>query len=270
MGRRKPVVFRPEGPDRPAAPYLSASYLDELLLQARVPHDKRRACADRIHQLFDWYRSRLGVNERQSEAQSAESLRQFAEAARKLYEVTASLAPASRWDVEPDYRAFIERVRKAQAAERASAVAYDVMTRELAKRDPEAEPLEDVSLPENAWSALNRQHRKQSPLPVQLPLELILAAHIEKADRRRSELEAQVSPGRSRSRGTFARNELALNLKAIAIGYSPKLAEDQREAEAKDWAASVLRAAGFERVPYRETNPRAFERMFARGEDPRL
>jgi hypothetical protein len=261
MGRRKPAVWvRPEGQaDRPAVHCLSADDLDELLLQAGVPRDKRRACADRIHQLFDWYRSRLVVNERQNEAQSAESMRRITKAAGELYKELASLPLALRWDVERDYRALIEGARKVQAVERASARAYDVRTRELEKRDPEAEPLEDVSLPVNAWSALNRQHRKQSPLPVRPSPELIVAALMMGANRRRLELDAQGSRERSRRRGTFARNELALNLKAIAIGYSPKLAEDQAE----DWAALVLDTAGI-RCPDRNTNPRAFKRMFAR------
>jgi hypothetical protein len=65
----------------------------------------------------------------------------------------------------------------------------------------------------------------------------------------------------SKRRGTHARNQLALNLKAIIVGCSPKLANDERAAE--DWAAFALDTAGI-RCPDRHTNPPAFKGMFAR------
>jgi hypothetical protein len=266
MTRRKPVVAaRPGGrANRSAAQCLSADDLDELLSQAGVPQDKRAYCADLINQNFERYRGGLRLNATTwNEASQAESLRRTADAARELYKSLASLPPALRWDVEPDYRAFIERVRKAQAAERAFAAAYDVPTAELAKRDPdpEAERVEDVSMPKIAYTAVNRRRRRQLPLPVQLPLEHILAALIETTEKRRLEIEAQVSRGSSKSRRTFARNQLALQLKAIIMGLSPEFDGNERSAE--DWAVLVLDAAEI-RCPYRATNPSAFKRMFAR------
>jgi hypothetical protein len=257
MPRRNPVIAAQLGgqADRSAAHSLSVDDLDELLSQAGVPQDKRASCADHINQLFDWYRLRLAVNT-QSEASQAESLRRTAEAARELYKLLRELPPALRLKVEPDYRAF---VAKGLARSFAEAVAYDVAAKDLAKRDPEANQV--ASMERISRAAVERQRRAPPPLPVRLPLEYILAALIETTEKRRLELEAQVSREWSKRRGTHARNQLALNLKAIIMGCSSKLANDERAAE--DWAALALDTAGI-RCPYRHTNPAAFKGMFAR------
>jgi hypothetical protein len=178
-------------------------------------------------------------------------MRQVAEVARALYRALASLPPALRLAAEPDYAAFVARVlANAVAARIAKAAVAGVEGRE-------SRSLTEVVAPPPG----KRQRRKRAPLVIRLSLEHILAALIETAEKRRLEFEAQVSRERSKRRGTFARNELALNLKAIIMGFSPKFADDERAAE--DWAAQVLDAA---RIPYakRETNLAAFKRMFAR------
>src|SRR5262249_22585569 len=127
--------------------------------------------------------------------------------------------------------------------------------------DPEADPPEDVSMPENAWAALNRECREQLPLPVRLPLEHILGALIETVEKRRLELEAQVSRGWSKRRRTFTRNELALHLKSTIMAFSPKYEGNEREA--RDWAVLVLDTAEIH-CPDRHTSPVAFKAMFRR------
>jgi hypothetical protein len=276
MPRRKPTARPGEKVGRSAGRGLSAGDLGELLTQAKVPKGERAACAEHINQLFEWYRRCLAGNE-QTEARAAESMRQVTGAARELYRALASLPPALRLAAEPDYRVFAARIEATQVA---AAVAYAASTgdlaklRDLAKRDPDPEACslcgspditclatEVASLPLIARAAVRRQRRERLPLVLPLPLEHILAALIETTERRRLEFEAQVSREWSRNRRTFARNELALNLKSIIMGCSPALANDERAAQG--WVASVLDAA---EIPYpkRETNPTAFNRMFAR------
>jgi hypothetical protein len=95
-----------------------------------------------------------------------------------------------------------------------------------------------------------------------------LEALIATAEKARADLERRVSRERTRHLRILARNELALNVKAIVMGSdSPKFAHDERAAE--DWAGLVLDAAAIRR-PSRETNPAAFQAMFARGRDEPL
>jgi hypothetical protein len=255
MPRRKPAA-RPGGKaGRSADRRLSAADLDELLTQAKVPNRERADCKRHINELFEWYRGRLaGIEE--SAARAAESMRQVAEAARELQGRLASLPQALRLAAEPDYQKFSARIRaNAIAAAVAEMVTADpdqigpgpLAGRRWRKRRP---------LPgERALSFLTA--RKWSPPIMPLALEQILAALIETTEKRRLEFDAQVSGEWSKRRGTYARNELALNLKAIIMS---KFARDERAAE--KWAAQVLDAA---EIPYpkRETSRKAFDGMFA-------
>jgi len=87
-----------------------------------------------------------------------------------------------------------------------------------------------------------------------------LAELIEKAERESARWEARVSREASRQLATHRRNELARNLKALAMGSSPRLAEDECKAEA--WVGIVLDALG---APYPDPGAHrtAFHRMFA-------
>jgi hypothetical protein len=271
MPRRKPAARPDEKAGGSADRRLSADDLDELLTQAKVPKGERAACIRHIDELFDWYRGRLVGNE-QTEARRAESMRQVAEAARELYRTLASLPPALRLAAEPDYQAFAARIKATQVA---AAVAAAVV--HAAPRDPTADEVASRLPP-----VVKLLGRKRSPLDLlvelyhwsregfedadlngardmPLPLEHILAAYIETTEKRRLEFEAQVSRKWSKRRKTHTRNELARNLKAIIMGCSPALAEDQRGAE--KWVALVLNAARI-LYPERESNLKAFNGMF--------
>ena len=95
---------------------------------------------------------------------------------------------------------------------------------------------------------------------VTLPFEWILAALIDATESRRAEFEKRVSRGWSKRRRTHWRNELALNLKAIIMGCSPKMKHDERAAE--KWVANVLDTVSI-RYPDPDTNHKAFHAMFA-------
>jgi hypothetical protein len=261
MPRRQPAARPDERAGRSAGCRLSADDLDELLTQAKVPKGERAACARHINELFRWYRGRLLGNE-QTEARATESMRRVADAARELYKALASLPPTLRMDVEPDCQAFLAKIKailaiETQAAAHAAAAAGLVP-------DPEAQRFADQLADHIRLASFGLG--APPPLVMPLPLEHILAALIETTEKRRLEFEAQVSREWSSRRRTFARNELARNLKAIIMGCSPKLANDERAAEG--WVASVLEAARI-RYPRRETNLRAFKAMLAPGDASR-
>lgn len=260
MPRRKPAVAV-QTSDAASVHRLSAEDLDELLAQARVPQSKRADCARDINQQFDFYDDRLARRNAPSEASQAESLRLVVDAGRELYKALASLPPALRIAVEPDYQAY---VRKGFAEHVARETAYAVAAKTLAKRDPSAQWLADETarLPRSVREDVPRFARHLLPRArAPLPLQLILTALIGTAEERRAEIEKQVSRSQSKRRATFWRNELARHLKAIGMVYSPTLAGDVREAE--DWAASLLEFAEI-LYPKRETNAVAFNAMFGR------
>jgi hypothetical protein len=265
MARRQPITRKElaQNADRTGADLLGAIDLDELLSQARVPNESRAACELHLEQLFDWFVELLS-DHRQTEARRAESLRQVAEAAKILLNGLASLPPGDRLKIEPDYRAYIE---KAQPEHVVKARARAAVAREVAKRDSQAQGLAERLGWEavEAADAVKRLRREMSPLLWPLPLEHILGAWIESTEKRSSELEAHVSRERTKRRRTYARNQLALNLKAIISGYSPKLANDERGAE--DWAALVLVSAGIS-CPDRDNSPKDFRAMFAVNRTP--
>jgi hypothetical protein len=224
MPRRQRVAAARSGST--AAHRLSACNLDELLTRAEVAKNRRAACVDEINQQLDFYNRRLARKNAPTEASQAESLRLVANAARELFKALGSLPPGLRLIVEPDYSAYVRKVFALHVA------------RAL-----------DAQWPADLLS------RARAPLP----LELILAALIDATDKAGAAMEKQVSRTWSKRRGILARNELAFNLKGIAVGHSPKLANNQRAAE--DWAALILDAAGI-RCPIRETNSAAFAAMF--------
>jgi hypothetical protein len=257
MARREPLDAS-KGTAEPAAVGLSDVDLEELLGQARVPTAKRAACANDIRELLDWYNSRIAANKNElNEARQAESYAQIAEAAQTLLTLLSRLPQGARLAVEPDYRTFVERAHARRLAE---AAAYDVATKELTKRDPDdAEAQEMAGEVASLLSAEKWRRCEYSSFPNQLPLELILAALIEKAEDCRWETEERVDRNWSKERGTYAKNQLALNLKAIIMGYSPTLHNDQAGAE--DWAAVALEALGFS-YPDPEKRPADFRKLF--------
>ena len=265
MARRKPITRRElaQNADRTGADLLGTIDLDELLSQARVPKERRAACALDLEQLFDWYVELLSEH-RLTEARRTESLRRVAEAAKTGLNALASLPPGERMQIEPNYRAYIE---KAQSAHVRKAKARAAVAREMAIRDPQAQGLAERLGCEavEAADAVKRQRREMSPLLSPLPFEHILGAWIESTEKRSSELEAQVSRERTKRRRTYARNQLALNLKAIISGYSPKFANDEGGAE--DWAVVVLDTAGIS-CPDRNKSPKDFRAMFAVNRTP--
>lgn len=257
MARRKPVAA--VQPGAAAHRSLSAGDLDDLLTRAGVPNQKRAACVDCINLFLGWYDARLAGNNQSNETSQAESLRKVAHAARELVKALASLPPGLLYAVQPDYEAYI---RKGFARHVAIMSARAMAAKELAARDPDAQWFADqtASLPRVAREDVKRAspdllRRGREPLP----LEVTLGALIETAEHGRADFERRISRAWSKRRGTLARNELAMNLKATAMVHSPKLAHDQRAAE--DWAALVLDTIEI-RCPVRETNPGAFGAMF--------
>jgi hypothetical protein len=265
MARRTPITRKElaQDADRTGADLLGMDDLDELLSQARVPKESRAACALHLEELFDWYVELLS-DHRRTEARRAESLRQLAEAVRISLNALASLPRGERLQIEPNYSAYI---KKAQAAYVLKAEARAAVAREMEKRDPQAQGLAELFACEavEAVDAVKRQRREMSPLVLPLPLEHIFGALIESTEKRSSELEAQVSRESTKRRGTYARNQLAVNLKAIIMGCSPELANDERGAE--DWAVLVLDTAGISN-PDRDSSPKDFRAMFALNRTP--
>ena len=225
MPRRKPVA-RDSGSGQPST--VEADNLAELLSQAKVPQNARPACIEEITQLFDWYNSTIASGKTQNAASQAESLSRLVKAAKALHKELGSLTPALRYAVEPDYLAHVQN---GFAQYIASKMAFAFAAEQLAQRDPDPQFLADqtASLPlsvrrdvENAKAGL--LVRCRAPLP----LELILPALIETAKQHRDECNARVSKERTRRLATLARNELALNLRAIVTGHRTSARARQR------------------------------------------
>ena len=271
MPRRNPAAVAPAA-DQPRH-RLSADDLGELLTQAKVQKASREACARDFNQALDFYNRRLAHVNAPSEASRAESLRLVSEAASQLAKTLAALPPALRLAVEPDYRALIRGAagqqeqgdEKDAAGREAADVALlrSITPSQLDAMPTATKPPRRRRMPDaGAGELADLLARAREPLS----LELTLAALIATAEQRRLAIERQVSPGASRLRGTFWRNQLARELKAIGAAYSPAFAANERQAE--DWAASVLDMAEI-RYPARATNPTAFRSTFGkRGKPP--
>jgi hypothetical protein len=270
MARRKPLDAS-KGAAEPAAAVLSDVDLDEMLWQARVPAAKRAACANDIRELLDWYNSRIATNKNElNEARQAESYARVAEDARALLSSLSRMPSAERLAIEPDYRAFAERMRVVRLVE---AVAYAAATKELAESNPDDQEAQEIAreaqeiarMTDARLVAEKCRGREYSSFPDQLPLEFVLTDLIEKAEDCRRETEKMINRNWSKERGTYAKKQLALNLKAIVIGYSPTLRKD--EAAAEEWAADVLDLLGLSR-PSPEKRLAELRKLFETNREP--
>jgi len=250
MARRKPVATA----QVPATHHLSTPQLDDLVVQANVPLGKRPACIKEIRGAFDWYSARLAGNARSNEARKAESLRRVVHTARELTKELRALPADLRLAVEPDYAASLTlgfaryivkaNIRAAEYMSFAKSNPEDYAAQELAKQT--------VSLPQSAQESVgDLLYRARAPLP----LEVVLAALIETAEKARAAMENRVDRTWSKRRGTLARNELALQLKAIVRRFS------NNERAAEDWVAVVFETAKIS-YPKRELKPADFAKMF--------
>src|SRR5947208_15375391 len=106
MARRRPAAV---ARSNAAVHRLEPDDLTELLIEANVPIGERADCARYIDERFDFYDRRLAHSNAFSEASQAESLRRVGDAAKELSEALASLPPALRLAVEPDYQAFVRK-----------------------------------------------------------------------------------------------------------------------------------------------------------------
>jgi hypothetical protein len=228
MARRKSIAEASR--DKVKAISLSDAELHELLLQADIPKTKRKACANDIISIIGRYNSLRVERVTKSEASQAETLQRFADAMRRACKAYTSLPPEERYAVQPDYVAFLSKpdTETEQSGDQ-DAANQDAADEALLRSITLAQFLADetVELPQIPLPAYPRDwgagemaellSRARAPLP----LELILPAWIDAAERRRAALEKQVSPGLSRRRESLMRKELAWGLKMIVMGCSP-------------------------------------------------
>jgi hypothetical protein len=287
MARREPVRASKQalaGGHNTAADFLTDANLDELLTDAGVPKNKRAACADHIKSRFEHYGRLLSRNE-ETEARHAEALRLLAESLREAYQRLVSLPPSLRLEVEPDFRSYVGEQATRHVAEATAAaeqardhpddpgverIAFEPASPELERKNAEAllaELFPKGSLvPEISFGQIEFVPASPRPPVVGLPIELILDALIWSVERRQQTYEGQVSGARSKRRQTPARNDLAVNLKGIIMGFSEKMRSDPRAAE--KWVAEVFDNCRI-RILYPDpvSNRKAFRAMFAVAQD---
>jgi hypothetical protein len=234
-----------------AAPLPSDEDLFDLARHAAVPTDKLTSFVAAVKENTLRYRLDRLVSEQEEPSRQAEVLRQVVEAAQELATALARVPDALRMQIEPN---IISTVRRPSHSELKNFLLnHPYLEIQARMQEYPRRVLSEIV------AALFPGERGL-PGGWQMPgFDAHLNNLIEKAKAERALWEQRVSGPRSGQRATHHRDTLALGLKALAMGCSPKLANDERGAEA--WVAEALDVLDI-RYPDPKMGQARFRRMF--------